>query len=71
MSEGAGGCQFLMEGTRFNEDSCKLSTSNKFEWLQGFRANGMAFELLFKFKIVKELQKKVFEVQLRDEVGEI
>ncbi|KAA6359208.1 MAG: hypothetical protein EZS28_045264 [Streblomastix strix] len=61
MNEGAGGSQFLMEGTRINEDSCKLSTCNEFEWLQGFLANGMAPILLDKAKKMKELQKEVLE----------
>ncbi|KAA6398326.1 MAG: hypothetical protein EZS28_006147 [Streblomastix strix] len=61
MREGAGGSQFPMEWTRLNDDSCKLTSSNEFEWLQGFRANSMAPELLEKVKRVKELQKKVLE----------
>ncbi|KAA6380714.1 MAG: hypothetical protein EZS28_023757, partial [Streblomastix strix] len=61
MNEGAGGSQFLMWGTQPNEDSSKQSSSNEFEWLQGFNANGMSPELMGKVMRVKVLQREVQE----------
>ncbi|KAA6387218.1 MAG: hypothetical protein EZS28_017253 [Streblomastix strix] len=61
MNEGADGSQFLMEGRRLYEDSCKQSSNIVFEWLQSFRANDMAIQLLEKVKRMNELQKEVLE----------
>ncbi|KAA6379484.1 MAG: hypothetical protein EZS28_024990 [Streblomastix strix] len=65
INESAGGSQFLKEWTRLYDKSCKQLTDCKFEYMQSFRVNIIALDLLDRIERVKELQVEILKVNYR------